>query len=189
MGLHPSAPYSLVEAEKAGAVERVCWTRISECSQALAALATLGVDDARSYNTLLATYDIPDLLRLAGEALRGTLLQRFRHVITESRRVSQAEEALRVQDSAAFGHLMFDSHNSLTHDFEVSHPALDRLVEICATNGAHGARLTGAGFGGSIVALCSAQTTDSLVEALKHEYYAPLHCDVDNSLVPCLKAQ
>ena len=174
--------YSLVEAEKAGAVERVCRTRISECSQALAALAAAGVAGAQSYGTVLTAHDDPDLLRVAERVLRGTLQQRFRHVITEARRVEQAEEALRTQDSATFGHLMFDSHSSLTHDFEVSHPALNRLVEICARNGAHGARLTGAGFGGSIVALCSAATTDSLIEALKHEYYASLRCDIERVL-------
>lgn len=62
-------------------------------------------------------------------------------------------------DVAGAGELMTESHASLRDDFEVSTPALDRLVEeLLRTPGVHGARLTGAGFGGCVVALASPGT-------------------------------
>jgi galactokinase len=78
---------------------------------------------------------------------------------------------LREQNIEAFGGLMYESHRSLADDFEVSHPALDRLVELCAREGARGARLTGAGLGGSIVALCDGSAA-SLIDALRRDFYA-----------------
>jgi galactokinase len=67
---------------------------------------------------------------------------------------------------------MNESHASLQHDFEVSTKALDRLCEILVRAGAHGARLTGAGLGGSVVALCSRDSAIPLIAAVDHEYYA-----------------
>lgn len=62
-------------------------------------------------------------------------------------------DALRAADLGAAGALLVESHRSLRDDFEVSIPALDELVErLCATPGVYGARLTGAGFGGCVVA-------------------------------------
>jgi galactokinase len=82
------------------------------------------------------------------------LVWRARHVITENARVLAFVESLRTGDVAGAGALMTASHESLRDDFEVSTPRLDALVEgLVATPGVHGARLTGAGFGGSIVAL------------------------------------
>jgi len=80
--------------------------------------------------------------------------RRARHVVTENARVRQAAAALAAGDPAAAGRAMVASHASLRDDFEVSTPALDRLVaELAATPGVFGARLTGAGFGGCAVAL------------------------------------
>ena len=81
------------------------------------------------------------------------LLKRARHVVTENERVLSAVAALEAVDLPRFGALMNESHASLARDFEVSIPALDRLVESMLDAGAAGARLTGAGFGGCIVAL------------------------------------
>jgi galactokinase len=67
--------------------------------------------------------------------------------------------SLRSGDVVTAGELMFQSHFSLRDDFEVSTPALDRIVERARTTpGVHGARLTGAGFGGCVVALCEPDT-------------------------------
>ena len=62
--------------------------------------------------------------------------------------------------SAEGNDLLIDGHRSLRDDFEVSTPELDRIVAaLIARPGVHGARLTGAGFGGCVVALCDAGTT------------------------------
>lgn len=94
-----------------------------------------------------------DVERLADERLR----RRARHVVTENVRVVAAAEALLAGDVATAGRLMNESHASLRDDFEVSTPALDRLVaQLAGTPGVYGARLTGAGFGGCAVALVAA---------------------------------
>ncbi len=80
--------------------------------------------------------------------------RRARHVVTENARVREAAAALAAGDPRTAGRAMAASHTSLRDDFEVSTPALDRLVgELAATPGVFGARLTGAGFGGCAVAL------------------------------------
>jgi galactokinase len=82
------------------------------------------------------------------------LRRRARHVITENRRVTAFAEALRGGDPTTAGQLMVESHASLRDDFEVSTPVLDALVaRLTARSGVFGARLTGAGFGGCVVAL------------------------------------
>jgi len=88
------------------------------------------------------------------DLLPPDLFIRCRHVISENNRVADACESLANGDLAAFGRLMNASHFSLRNDFEVSHPALDRLVEeAIQVDGVLGARLTGAGFGGCTVNL------------------------------------
>ena len=80
--------------------------------------------------------------------------RRVRHVRTENERVRAFANALADHDLARAGALMIESHVSLRDDFEVSTPKLDALVaRLTATPGVHGARLTGAGFGGCVVAL------------------------------------
>jgi len=86
-------------------------------------------------------------------ALPEPLNRRARHVVTENQRVLDAVEALGRGDVATFGRLMVESHASQRDDYKVSVPAVDRLVESGLKHGAIGARLTGGGFGGSIVAL------------------------------------
>ena len=81
------------------------------------------------------------------------LCKRARHVVNENLRVLAAVEALQAGHVPGFGTLMTESHWSLARDYEVSTPALDRLVESALAHGAVGARLTGAGFGGCVVAL------------------------------------
>ncbi|MCU1483383.1 MAG: galK [Actinomycetia bacterium] len=80
------------------------------------------------------------------------LQRRARHVATENARVLAAVDALRAGDAVELGRLFTESHRSLADDFEVSTPTLDALVaRLLATPGVHGARLTGAGFGGCVV--------------------------------------
>lgn len=80
--------------------------------------------------------------------------RRARHVITECQRVRRAVAALRSGDLPEVGRQMIASHASLREDFEVSTPELDALVDhLTAIPGVHGARVTGAGFGGCVVAI------------------------------------
>jgi galactokinase len=80
--------------------------------------------------------------------------RRARHVVTENARVDAFVDALGTGDHATLGHLLAASHASLREDFEVSTPVLDALVDrLVALHGVVGARLTGAGFGGCVVAL------------------------------------
>lgn len=91
-----------------------------------------------------------DVERLADPTLRA----RARHVVSENARVLAFVDALGEGDLTAAGALMVASHRSLAEDFAVSTPALDELVaRLVATPGVHGARLTGGGFGGAVVAL------------------------------------
>jgi galactokinase len=79
--------------------------------------------------------------------------RRLRHVVTENARVWQTELALRDEDEGALSHLFAASHESLRDDYEVSTPELDAIVEIARSFEVIGARLTGAGFGGSVLML------------------------------------
>lgn len=92
------------------------------------------------------------------------LRKRARHVVGEIARVGAAVDAARAGDAAAFGRLMNESHASLRDDFEVSIPELDQLADrLRRTPGVHGARLTGAGFGGCVVALVDAAVDPAVV--------------------------
>jgi len=91
------------------------------------------------------------------------LRRRARHVVTENARVLEAAAALKSGDLAGAGRLMDASHRSLAADFDVSTPALDQLAgTLRALPGVCGARLTGAGFGGCVVALAEAGTAERL---------------------------
>ena len=82
------------------------------------------------------------------------LRRRARHVVSECARVDAFAGALAAGDLAAAGEHMDASHRSLSEDFDVSTPALDELVaSLRARPGVHGARVTGAGFGGCVVVL------------------------------------
>lgn len=85
------------------------------------------------------------------------LRRRARHVLTENRRVRDAAQALRDGDCTRFGELMNQSHHSMRADFEITTPGIDRIAETARDLGAFGARMTGGGFGGSVVALAPAE--------------------------------
>lgn len=96
------------------------------------------------------------------------LFARCRHVVSENHRVIEACERLSTGDLPAFGRLMNASHLSLRNDFEVSHPALDRLVEEAhRVDGVLGSRLTGAGLGGCTVSLVAETALPEFEQQLK----------------------
>jgi galactokinase len=85
--------------------------------------------------------------------------QRARHVVTENVRVDQMAAALTAGDRSGMSEAMAASHASLRHDFAVSTPGLDDLVHrLIRLDGVIGARLTGAGFGGCVVAIVERNT-------------------------------
>lgn len=99
------------------------------------------------------------------------LQARLRHQITEYRRVETARDALLAGASEEFGQLMNASHGSCAHDFGISSPELDKLVECARTAGALGARLTGAGFGGATVNLVPKAQVPAFIDAMTASYY------------------
>jgi galactokinase len=166
--------WSMVHAEKSGAVGQQYNERPRQADEARRLVAArLGHAEDTSYPALLAAAPVATLLERAGTTLSGVLSKRFRHVVTEGARVRQAEAAMARGDLAAFGLLLDASHQSLRDDYEVSHPELDQLVALAREAGAVGARLTGAGFGGSIVALCLAERAPRVMTALRERFYAP----------------
>lgn len=100
------------------------------------------------------------------ERLDGELLRRARHVLGEDERVLATAERLRGHDLRGIGPLLSASHASLRDDYEVSAPELDAVVEAAVRAGALGARMTGAGFGGSAIALLGAERQDEVREAV-----------------------
>jgi galactokinase len=94
-------------------------------------------------------------------------LKRRRHVDSEIARVYAFVEALHRRDFERLGNLLKESHQSLRDDFEVSTPRVDELVETASTvKGCYGARIMGAGFGGSILALVERGREQALVAAV-----------------------
>lgn len=157
-----------VPAAKAAGARAGYNSRVRECREALDQFAARWLEaPCADYQALLARMAPREALVRAEAMLAGKLLQRFRHVVSEGDRVTRAEAAMRAGDAAAFGALMRGSHASLRDDYAVSSTELDRLVAVAEAAGAAGARLTGAGFGGCIVALATTATVEGVVRTLE----------------------
>ena len=134
--------------------------RRRECEDAAAALAVSSLRDADS--AMLETRRVD---------LGPCLYKRARHVVSENARVLRAVEAIRAGDVDRVGELMYESHESLRDDFEVSCAELDALVELASRSpGVLGARLTGAGFGGCTVNLVRIDAIDMFRKCVVDEY-------------------
>jgi len=109
-------------------------------------------------------------LAAAGPRLTPLELARAHHVVSENARVLAAAEALAAGELAALGGLMAASHASMRDDFAISHPAVDALVaELTGLIGGNGgARMTGGGFGGAVVALVPTARADAILAALTY---------------------
>ena len=113
----------------------------------------------------------------AGQAgLDPLLFRRARHVVTENQRTLVAAEALAVGNLARLGALMASSQASMRDDFEITVPAIDHLVEIAADaiGEAGGARMTGGGFGGCVVALAPEAAISNVQARVARDYRSPL---------------
>jgi len=95
--------------------------------------------------------------------------RRMRHVDSEIARVHSFVDAMRAHDLGRMGELMKESHISLRDDFEVSTPNVDAIVERAwSIRGCLGARIMGAGFGGSVLALVNRDRADDFERAMPH---------------------
>lgn len=117
--------------------------RVRECADAETTIGPLRAAELKSI------VNIPD----------ATIAKRARHVISENQRVRDFAAALSRGDYIDAGHLMRESHASLSHNFGVSTPQMDAVVnQLCEVPGVFGTRMTGGGFGGCVVAMCQPGT-------------------------------
>lgn len=131
--VHSEAPRLLADSPYA--------TRRAECDRA-----------AHVLGRPLGRCTLGDLSELSDPVLR----RRARHVVTECARVTEAERMLARGNLGGLGDLMSEGHRSLANDYRVSVPAVDDLVEhLLRQPGVLGARMTGGGFGGCVIALCA----------------------------------
>jgi galactokinase len=101
------------------------------------------------------------------------LARRVRHVVSENERVRAFVKALRAGDLPRCGALVDASHASLREDFDVSIEELDVLADaLRSQRGVHGARLVGAGFGGSVLALADVACAADAARAAAERYRA-----------------
>jgi galactokinase len=135
--------------------------RRAECDEAARQLGVAALRDVGA----------TELARLA--RLPPPLDRRARHVVTENARVLAAVRAIQDGDLRELGALLRAAHASMRDDFEASLPAIDRLVELAnADRTIYGARLTGGGFGGSIVALAAPGEGASAADRIAARYGA-----------------
>ena len=134
--------------------------RRRSCEQGAAALGVAALRDV----------DVADLdaalARLDDEETR----RRVRHVVTENQRVLDTVALLRAGRVRDTGPLLTASHASMRDDFEITVPEIDTAVEAALAAGAYGARMTGGGFGGCVLALVDADAADAVAAAVTEAY-------------------
>jgi galactokinase len=141
--------------------------RRQSCDRAAALLGITSLRDVKPGDLVAAQAHLPAELR-----------QLMRHVVTENARVVEAVALLRADRPADIGPLLTASHASLRDDYRVSCAELDVAVDIALTAGALGARMTGAGFGGSAIALVPATERPAIEHAVtdafaRHDWTPP----------------
>lgn len=157
-------------------------TRHRECQEALAALQ-------QRYPTIRHLADLSEHeVRAAKVILTDVLYRRALHVTTENERVRAAILALRLGDSAGLGRLLVASHSSSRDAFENSTPELDFLVEtLVDRRDVLGARLTGGGFGGAVLALTNQGFGDEDAEEVSAAYDARFGTSAD--IIHCVTSE
>jgi len=137
--------------------------RRGQCESAAAKLGVKSLRDAT----------LPQLAA-AQAKLTPTEFHRARHAIGEIARTVAAAGAIREADWSQVGELMYESHESLQYDYEVSCRELDLLVELARAlgeeGGVYGARMTGGGFGGCTVSLVETARVGEIADQLAGEY-------------------
>jgi galactokinase len=143
------APHRLADGEYA--------SRRRDCERGAQALGVPYLRDV-SLDGLAAALE-----RLDGETVR----RRVRHVVTENQRVLDVVGLLEGGGVEEVGPLLTASHESLRHDFEVTVPELDTAAEAALEAGALGARMTGGGFGGCVIAMVRADATERVAQRVQ----------------------
>jgi len=142
--------------------------RRANCEEAAALLNAVNPSIKMLRDAKLADLDQLDIPHT------GDVYKRAHHVITEDDRCEEACAALEANDYATVGELMYQSHESLRVDFEVSTPELDALVkyarDLGRAGGVFGARMTGGGFGGCIVALVERSKAAAIAATIVKRY-------------------
>jgi galactokinase len=150
--LDTKTPHALVDSEYAA--------RRASCEQAA---QLLGIPALRDVIDLDAALDrLPD----------PVLKRRVRHVVTENARVLEAADVLRAGRIADLAPLLDASHESMRDDFEITVPQVDLAVETARSSGSLGARMTGGGFGGCIIALVELGNSERIGEAIVESFGA-----------------
>jgi galactokinase len=160
IGFHPSLALTVIDTGlRRNLTESAFNQRRAECE---AAARHYGVETLRDLDA--------DGLERGRAGLDPVLYARARHVVAEIARVEPVAVALARGDAAALAGLMRDAHRSLSHDFAVSLPPIDRLAGLVAEalGPAGGVRLTGAGFGGCLVALTQRDAVTAIDDAVAH---------------------
>ncbi len=123
-----------------------------------------------------------------GRGLPEIRFRRCRHVISENARVLEAAQALKSDNPARYGELMYASHQSLRDDYEVSCRELDVMVEVASEiDGVFGARMTGGGFGGCTVNLVREDALGAFRAKIAQAYKAAI--DIDPDIYICTAAE
>jgi galactokinase len=150
--LDTKTPHALVDSEYAA--------RRASCEEAA---RLLGIPALRDVTDLDAALDqLPD----------PVLKRRVRHVVTENARVLEAADVLRGGRIADLAPLLDASHESMRDDFEITVPQVDLAVETARASGALGARMTGGGFGGCIIALVELGNSERIGRAIVESFGA-----------------
>jgi galactokinase len=127
------------------------------------AAADLGVSSLREVQDRGAT-DVASTLAAVRDPLDA---RRARHVLTENRRVLEAAAALEAADFAAAGGVLTASHASMRDDFGITTDHIDLIADTAVGAGALGARMTGGGFGGCVIALVPHDRTEPVATAVR----------------------
>ncbi len=147
-----------------GLVDSAYNQRRAQCEQAARHFGLASLRDL-DLSTLLAH----------GDELDPVVFRRARHVLSENQRVLHARDALVANDLARLGQWMAASHASMRDDFEITVPAIDQLVAILQSSiDSHGgARMTGGGFGGCVMALLPLERVAAARAAVDAHYRSP----------------
>jgi galactokinase len=150
--------------KRRGLVDSEYNRRRQECEEAMRLAVELFPDRVIRNLRDISVTDLPELKQVCSD----TVYKRLRHVVTENGRVLAAVAALRKGSAVRVGQLLHESHRSLRADFEVSCEEIDSLVEaLSGMAGIVGARLIGAGFGGSVIALVKTGSISSIEDEVK----------------------
>lgn len=141
--------------------------RIDECKNAVKIISSITKD-----SSIKSLSDVSlDLLYRLEEKLPEKLFRRTRHVVTENNRVLLLKESLLKSEIKKLGLILLKSHNSLKYDYEVSTERLDFLVdEVTKLKWVYGARLMGAGFGGSIISIVKKDKVSDIIEIISKKF-------------------